>query len=176
MPLVNGWENFHRLIRADVVQGLNAMFESDRLGRAAGKAPAMIPVVSNEPLTPSSLPSADSYEFFIPWEAKGVWKNEVTVRSIEHLRAYDPSVHILHISPTPLLMCVAENDGVTPTDLALRVYHQALEPKQLVMLPGGHFDAYSGPTFTYNVGKQIEFLQRTLCRDSIQLADRSGAH
>lgn len=27
MPLVNGWENFHRLIRSDFVSGMNALFQ-----------------------------------------------------------------------------------------------------------------------------------------------------
>ena len=31
---------------------------------------------------------------------------------------------------------------LTPTDLALEAYQQAREPKRLVLLRGGHFDAY----------------------------------
>ncbi len=42
-----------------------------------------------------------------------------------------------------MLMMVAANDVLTPTDLALEAYNQALEPKKLVLLPGGHFDAYT---------------------------------
>jgi hypothetical protein len=30
-------------------------------------------------------------------------------------------------------------------------------------LPGGHFDAYSGPNFEKNAGRQAEFLKKTLC-------------
>ncbi len=40
-------------------------------------------------------------------------------------------------------MVVAANDVLTPTDLALEAYNRALEPKRLVLLPGGHFDAYT---------------------------------
>jgi fermentation-respiration switch protein FrsA (DUF1100 family) len=39
-------------------------------------------------------------------------------------------------------MLVARDDHLTPAHLALKAYEQALEPKQLVILPGGHFDAY----------------------------------
>jgi len=35
------------------------------------------------------------------------------------------------ISPTPLLMVVSENDGLTPTDLAIEAYGRAMEPKKL---------------------------------------------
>ena len=164
VPMVNGWENFHRLIRPDFVASLNAMFQGDRQARAGCHKAATIPVVDANPLQPSALPSADSYEFFTAWEAKSVWKNEVTIRSIEAFRAYDPSDHIAHIAPTPLLMVVADNDCVTPTDLALSAYARALEPKQLVILPGGHFDAYREPNISHSIGEQIEFLQRTLCK------------
>ena len=61
---------------------------------------------------------------------------------------YEPGAHIERISPTPLLMIVARNDVITPTDLALSAYNRALEPKQLVLLPGGHFDAYTA-SFEY---------------------------
>ena len=47
------------------------------------------------------------------------------------------------ISPTPLLMVVSENDGLTPTDLAIEAYGRAMEPKKLEIIPGGHFDAYT---------------------------------
>jgi len=60
-------------------------------------------------------------------------------------------------------MTVAENDVLTPTDLALEAYSRALEPKQLQLLPGGHFDAYSGPNFEKNSGVQVEFLRKNLC-------------
>lgn len=83
---------------------------------------------------------------------------------MEALREYNPSAHIHHISPTPLLMTVAENDVLTPTDLALEAYSRALEPKQLHIIPGGHFGAYAGPNFEKNVGVQTEFLRKTLCK------------
>jgi uncharacterized protein len=39
-------------------------------------------------------------------------------------------------------MVVAAGDHLTPTDLALEAYQRAREPKRLVLLAGGHFDAY----------------------------------
>lgn len=143
---------------------LNPVFQDDRLARAAGQAAATIPVVDANPLQTSVLPSPDSYEFFSPWEAKGVWKNEVTVRSVEACRAYDPSHHIAHISPTPLLMLVTTADCVTPTELSLRAYAQALEPKELALLPGGHFEVYKEPVINDSIARQVKFLQENLCK------------
>ncbi|KAK4507182.1 hypothetical protein PRZ48_000916 [Zasmidium cellare] len=142
MPLINGFENFVRLVRSDFVPGMIQMWEDDRKGRAAGKDPVVIPVVSNDPAGPSALPTPDSYEFFTAWEKKSSWKNEVTLKSVEVMRSNDPS-HLIHrLAPTPLLMTVAANDVLTPTDLALEAYSRAREPKQLHIIPGGHFDGY----------------------------------
>lgn len=57
---------------------------------------------------------------------------------MEALRGYWPAAQIHRISPTPLLMTVAQNDVLTPTDLALEAYSHAREPKQLNILPGGY--------------------------------------
>jgi hypothetical protein len=35
-------------------------------------------------------------------------------------------------------MTVAENDVLAPTDLALKAFSRALEPKELHILPGAH--------------------------------------
>ena len=39
---------------------------------------------------------------------------------------------------------MAENDVLTPTDIAITSYATANEPKKLIIIPGGHFDAYVG--------------------------------
>jgi hypothetical protein len=39
-------------------------------------------------------------------------------------------------------MIVALADDITLTDLQLSAYEQALEPKKLVTIDGGHFDPY----------------------------------
>lgn len=79
------------------------------------------------------------------------------------LRAYDPSAFIHRISPTPLLMTVSQNDVLTPTDLAIEAFMKAREPKQLNILPGGHFEAYTGGNFEANTKCQTEFLKKWLC-------------
>jgi cephalosporin-C deacetylase-like acetyl esterase len=80
-PCVDGWANFHRLIRPDFIGGLDDMFQADRHARAEGKEPGRIPVVDENPMAASALPTADSFKFFKMWEPKCEWKNEVTVRS-----------------------------------------------------------------------------------------------
>jgi hypothetical protein len=144
VPLASGHGNARRLIRADYLKGVQGMFADDRRARMAGKAPAMIPVVAEDPAAPAALPTPDSWEWFIETSRNRApsWKNEVTLRSVEMFTEYEPGSYIGFISPTPLMMVVALGDVLTVADLALAAYERALEPKRLVALSGGHFDAY----------------------------------
>ncbi len=53
-------------------------------------------------------------------------------------------------------MVVAENDRLTPTDLAIEAYQRAREPKKLVIFKGGHFNAYQEPGFNTAAGSAVE--------------------
>jgi uncharacterized protein len=144
VPLVSGVRNIQRLVRQDFLAPNRAAFDQDRVARFRGEAPAMVPVVDADPLAVSALPTPDSWEWFSETgkSRAPAWRNEVTLRTVEMLMEYEPSAYLERISPTPLLMVVAAGDHLTPTDLALEAYQQAREPKKLVLLPGGHFDAY----------------------------------
>lgn len=145
VPLISGHDNARRLIRADFIAGFQALCEEDRRQRYAGHAPAMSLVVAEDPTAPSALPTADSWEWFTQTHRARApsWKNEVTLRSIEMFLDYEPGAHIAHISPTPLLMIVGLTDHLTAADQALTAYERALQPKRLLTLKGGHFDAYT---------------------------------
>ena len=144
VPLVSGHANFRMLVRADFIGGFQAQFNADREARFRGEAPAMVPVVDEDPLAPSALPTPDSYTWFTETGNSRApsWRNETTLRSVEMFTEYEPGTYLPWISPTPLLMCVAENDVLTVKDIAIEGYAAAREPKKLVILPGGHFDAY----------------------------------
>jgi len=143
-PFVSGHEAFRAFVRADFIASVQAQFNADREARFRGEAPAMVPVVDENPLAPSVLPTADSYKWFTETHQSRApsWRNETTARSVEMIGEYEPGTYLPWISPTPLLMCVAENDVVAPIDIAVRGYATANEPKKLAILPGGHFDAY----------------------------------
>jgi uncharacterized protein len=144
VPLVSGHANFRALVRVDFISAFRAQFDSDRVARFRGNPPAMVSVVDEDPLAPSALPTPDSYQWFTETHESRApsWRNAVTLRSVEMFTEYEPGTYLPWISPTPLLMCVAENDVLTPTDIAVAGYEHAREPKKLVILPGGHFDAY----------------------------------
>ena len=149
VPLISGWHLVRRLVRADMIAAVREQFDADREARFAGKPPAMMAVVSNDPAVPCALPTADSYEWFTETgrTRAPAWRNETTLRTVEMFTEYEPGTYIDKIAPTPLLMVVAARDHLTVVDHALQAYNQALEPKKLEMLPGGHFEAYVGPAF-----------------------------
>jgi uncharacterized protein len=127
VPVISGWQNFRRLVRADFLAPLRAGLQADRESRAAGHPPGMLPVVAEDPMAPSALPTADSYNWFTTTAATRApaWRNEVTLRTIEYGFGYEPGAYIGLISPTPLLLIVAVNDHLAVSDLASAAYERA---------------------------------------------------
>jgi len=95
-------------------------------------------------MAPCALATPDSWQWFTETgkTRAPAWRNEVTLQSVEMFTAYEPGAYIEWVSPTPLMMVVAAGDHLTVSDEALAAYARALEPKKLVLLEGGHFDAY----------------------------------
>jgi uncharacterized protein len=144
VPLISGSRNLARLVRADMAAPMRAQFDADRDARFGGGAPAMVPVVTSDAHGIAALPTADSWEWFTQTGATRApaWRNQVTLRTVEMLGEYEPGSYIDRISPTPLLMIIADGDHLAVADEAFAAYNHALEPKHLVILKGGHFDAY----------------------------------
>lgn len=165
VPLIDGDANFRQLVRADYVDGFREQFNQDRRARAAGEEPASVEVVNPDPTAPSALPTPDSWQWYNGTRElrAPAFGNSCTLRSVEYFSEYQPGAYLRLIAPTPLLMCVAENDVVTPTKPALEGYEQALQPKQLEILPGGHFDAYIDG-FDESAGAQTRFFTEHLTR------------
>jgi fermentation-respiration switch protein FrsA (DUF1100 family) len=144
VPLISGHDNLRALVRADFIAGFREMFDADRLARFQGKEPAMVPVVDEDPLAACALPTPDSWSWFSEtgMNRAPAWSNEVTLRSVEMFTEYEPVSYMPYISPTPLLLLVAAGDHLVPAELAIAGYEQAREPKKIIIMPGGHFDAY----------------------------------
>ena len=139
------------------------MFDDDRRARMKGEKPAMIPVVAEDPAAPSALPTPDSWTWFTETGKSRApsWHNEVTLRSVEMFTEYEPISYAKYVSPTPMMIVVALGDVLTVSDLALEAYEEALAPKRLVTLSGGHFDAYTGD-FEASSGPAVEWFKQHL--------------
>jgi fermentation-respiration switch protein FrsA (DUF1100 family) len=143
VPLIDGWTNARAINTRVGMEGFLKFLEADRLERYKTGTVNYLPVVAAD--NNAVLNTTDSYEWFTQ-TAKTMaprWENRVTVESLEKFLEYSPAVFLPRVSPTPLLIVVAENDTLTPTDVAIAAYETAREPKRLAILPGGHFDAYT---------------------------------
>lgn len=144
VPTISGIENALRKGSPENQEKLIEQFAEDRIKRLKGEEGRTIPVIPDIDKKGGVFDTQDAIKWY--GEGKEIapnWKNEVTLRSVEHVRTFEPGNYIKHISPRPLLMIIANNDYITPTDLALKSYEKALEPKKKVLLNGGHFDAYT---------------------------------
>jgi len=60
---------------------------------------------------------------------------------------------------TPVLVCVADGDRVTPPGPAVRMADRAPRA-ELRRYPVGHFEIYQGETFQQVIKDQIKFLRQ----------------
>jgi hypothetical protein len=142
MPTISGhWSGLRRL-PMEMIPGVTAALADDRIKRMRGENSTMRPIIG-EPAVHPIYAAGEVREFFDKY-AVGIptWGNEVTLRSLEYARSYEPGAYIEFISPTPLLMIIGKKDTLTCYDLQLEAYNRALEPKKLVLLEGGHFTCY----------------------------------
>jgi fermentation-respiration switch protein FrsA (DUF1100 family) len=143
VPTISGYQQGLRRVAPEDVAALEVALNDDERAQARGEPPRRQAVVSEDTAIPASYRATDAIDFYLqPLGAAAKWENTVTMRSTRLARMYEPGVWAPRISPTPLLMIVASHDTITLTDLALASYEQALEPKKLVLIPGGHFDPY----------------------------------
>ena len=144
VPLISGHANLRALVRADFIAGFREMFDADRLARFQGKPPVMVPVVDEDPLAPSALPTPDSWEWFSQTgetRAPGLAERGDAAQrgDVHRVRAgHLPAVYQPHAAAD------AGRRGRPPgaVRLAIAAFDTAHQPKELIIMPGGHFDAY----------------------------------
>lgn len=86
------------------------------------------------------------------------WVNSVTLESLEDYIQYAPTAAIELISPTPLLMVIAEQDLLIPADLSEAAFDRAGAPKALHLEPCGHFEIYEkDPWFAQASDRMVEW-------------------
>ncbi len=157
VPGVSGSAMLMRNLRPDFVSHALAQLDADRMHRFNGGEPNAMPAVAPNPFDQAVMPQTETYEWFTE-AAKSApnWRNELTVRSMELVLGFEPGSYISRVSPTPLMMVVADNDTVAPFQIALDAYHEAREPKDLRLFHGGHFDVYEGEGFDFAAGAARE--------------------
>ena len=160
IPTISGYEQSLRRVAPDQVAGWKPV--------SATTTGVCLPVKRWPPSrssTPTPRPRPritrrTRWQFYHQTVPEGVhYENKVTVRSIRAARMYEPGQWVSRVSPTPLLMIIGLNDTITLADTGLAAYERALQPKKLVTIPGGHFDAYHSHFATSSGAARDWFLE-----------------
>jgi dienelactone hydrolase len=144
VPTIDGHAAGLRRVAPSAVSHLEDQFAADDRAQLRGEPPASQAIVNDQPASTSTYSGAEEVAFYLRPVPAGKWENTVTIRSTRWARMYSPGDFVERVSPTPLLLLIADHDQTALTDLGLRAYERALQPKRLVMLKGGHFDSYLG--------------------------------
>lgn len=132
----------------------------DLAAAALGREPYRVPLVGAPgSLAAMTTPGAEEgYRALYPPDV--AWDDTVAARIFLAVPTYRPGRHAARIR-CPLLVCVAEEDDLTPPGPAIRAARRA--PKgELRRYPVGHFDLYRGEWFERSVADQVDFLSRHL--------------
>jgi dienelactone hydrolase len=132
----------------------------DEARRLAGRSPHMLPVVG-PPGTTAAMNSPDAEPGYLALFPPDVqFRNEVAARIGLRIASYRPIRHAPQIA-CPWLVCVADQDVITPPRPALKA--AGLAPRgEARRYPYRHFDIYVGEAFEQVVADQVEFLTRQL--------------
>lgn len=142
VPTISGFEQGKRRVSPDMLPALEHFLTEDERSQLKGEPIRYLQVVSNSADERAAYYAPEAVNFYLQPIPKGKWENKVTVRSGRWGSLFEPGTFISRISPTPLLMIVGDDDRVTLTDVQLAAYERALQPKQLTLIKGGHFEPY----------------------------------
>ncbi len=131
----------------------------DVLHAVARRPPHHIPVVG----APGALAAIAAPGAEIGYQAimGPTFRNEMCARGVLRIALNRPVTAAKHLR-CPVLLVVAEDDNVAPPSAVRAVAAAVPGPVEVLSLPSGHFDIYTGEMFTRSVDAQVDFLTRTL--------------
>ena len=159
VPFTDGLTNLIRLGKRHAL-GLTREGLRDQLRAMRGRPPHLIAAVG-PPGSLAVMNTPDAAPGFHALTPPGVeWPNATAARICLRVSGYRPIRRAARVR-CPILFAIAENDLITPADLAERA--AKLAPRgEVHRYPAGHFDVYVGDLFERVVADQVEFLGRHL--------------
>jgi hypothetical protein len=140
VPAIGLWR-YVRTSPAEAREKFLAGALADRLEYARHGQPRLVAITA--PPGTESVLGPDGYEWHHRNETRHAsFENAIAAHSLDRIVPYDPGAFAEDISPTPLLMILANDDTTTPPAVAQGVFDRAGEPKQLVRFAGDHYDVY----------------------------------
>lgn len=134
----------------------------DLVASALGGSPVYLPLLGPDD-TVAALVGTEherGYRALVPPEVLHTqrWRNRVAARFVLDAAVYEPARSLASVH-VPSLFVVAEEDTVCPSALTRR---SALHcpTAEVVSVPGGHFDCYTGAIFERAIHAQLAFLHK----------------
>jgi pimeloyl-ACP methyl ester carboxylesterase len=159
VPFVDGLANLARLGKVHALR-LTVEGIRDQAGALLGRPPRMLASVG-PPGSLAVMSSSDAEPGFRALNPDDLdWPNEAAARVALRVGTYRPIRNAERVR-CPILFAVADDDVITPPDLAEKAALRAPHA-EIRRYPGGHFDPYVGELFERVVADQIEFLLRSL--------------
>lgn len=144
VPTIDGYAAAKRRNTPEQLTATAQMFIDDHEARADGQNPQMVQTIQVDPSRFAAYPQPDSFAYMSDEGARATgWINGTTLRSLELARQYAPGKFIERIGDRPVMMIIADNDVLTPTDFQREAFEALTGPKELVVIPGGHYDVYT---------------------------------
>jgi dienelactone hydrolase len=159
VPFIDGLANLMRLGKMHSLR-LTAEGIRDQAGALIGRPPHMLASVG-APGDTAVMTSPDAQPGFLALNPPDLsWPNEAAARIALRVASYRPIRSAGRVR-CPILFAVADEDVVTPPDLAEKAAMRAPR-SEIRHYPGGHFDPYVGELFERVVADETEFLLRAL--------------
>jgi len=163
-PFVDGPTAIHKTVRSAGIRNAAALtvdWVRDEVRRLRRREPHRVDLVARPGAraiftTPDALPG---YESILPTDPSG-WEPAVPARILLRIAADRPRAKTAEVT-CPLLVCVCDNDSITPISPAVDVA-QTAAGGELLRYPIGHFDVFSPPWSEQITADQVGFLQRSL--------------
>jgi fermentation-respiration switch protein FrsA (DUF1100 family) len=159
-PMVDGRVQMLRFPRVAAVK-VTARGLRDEWARLRRRPPVTFPI-RGRPGDTAALTSPSSYDGYGRLVGAGSsWRDDVTARSLLRTGLYRPVADAARVT-SPLLVCVADRDDLTPPEPAVAVAERA--PRgELRRYDADHWSVYpGGDAFEVVVADQVEFLTRHL--------------
>ncbi|RYE51462.1 MAG: alpha/beta hydrolase, partial [Rhizobiaceae bacterium] len=130
----DGYTALRRRLGDEGYAAMRKRIDADYDARYTGAEPDYVAV---------SEPGTTSYKHLHHGEAGKIYPNKVTLRSRDLHMGYIPGAFVSRVAPTPMLMIVPDSDTTTPTDLQLKAFGEAGEPKKLLVIKDcEHYGVY----------------------------------
>ena len=133
VPLISGSKTFDNWVPEEKRTKFIERIESDWDNRGKGEAPRT---------TKAAVEGTETFEWVKNNDIRNEYRNEITLKTFDLMRTYEPFLFAPHVAPTPIAMVVADSDTQTPTAWQLETFEKMGEPKRLFKFDCRHYDVY----------------------------------